>query len=674
MSGFEKLPGALQPTAAEQIAPKDVAFQGEALNDQVALNRVIADVSFAEKYFSQYAKAMLEEADRLYKGHVRQQKWANGKMRSALSMPVVLDATEKLIATLHTTLWSGKRPFAVKPSGKTTPASAQAKERMLSWAMKKAGLEEEMRLMLKSCLLYGYCLGEWGWETVPLRKKVYEEQPDGTMKGTFKTIPITRPFFRNLDLTKSFIDPNLSQQDPRKGHYYIKQTFLTGYDLHDMQDDETYKNIPTDEKLAEILAEKQEPTQDPLAGVEHSPQELQARRKSEANSSDPLAQPLSYMEYWTDDHVIGVLQAGNGGIPIRNDVNEFGRKNCVGCAFIDVLNSAHGFGVGRLLSGEQALQTGTLNTWMDSEALVLNPVFQLIKGTGIGAQSIEISPGKVISTTGQLEQLKIAATSAEAMTVIGASSDRAFRRVAANGGMDVPTQALRTSEGVQSIQGDVTTRLQYFLNIFVNLVLVPVLDAFLELMCDKMTPQQVNEILTEAQGKAFEGEMADLYNATCNVEIVAGNKLLSREAAAQLAPLIMQFLQAAPVQDSFSMQNKKWDYEGFFIDVLDRMGWDAEAFVEEMTTEDQQRYQAQQQSSALAIKAQIAMQLEQLRQEGAMNLQDRKGDIKMADTMLKATVKGHGDIEGAKLDSVLSRQESNQEADAALNGGNQNGQ
>jgi hypothetical protein len=93
-----------------------------------------------------------------------------------------------------------------------------------------------------------------------------------------------------------------------------------------------------------------------------------------------------------------------------------------------------------------------------------------------------------------------------------------------------------------------------------------------------------------------------------------------------------------------------------------------------MTPEDQQRYQAQQQSSALAMKAQIAMQLEQLRQEGAMNLQDRKGDIKMADTMLKATVKGHGDIEGAKLDSVLSRQESNQEADAALNGGNQNGQ
>lgn len=674
MSGFDNLPGALTETSAEQINPQDVAFQGESLDDQTALNRVLSDVEYAEKYFSQYVQAAMEEAQRLYKGQVKQNKWANGKLRSALSMPVVLDATEKLVSKLHTTLWGGKRPFAVQPTGKTTPEAALAKERLLTWALREAGVEEEMRLMLKSCLLNGYCLGEWGWETVYLRKKVYKHDEQGNVTSKPEKIPITRPFFHTLDLHKTFIDPKLNVQDPRKGQFYVKQTFLTGYDLHDMQDDSTYKNIPTDAQLAEILAHKDEPTQDPLSGTEESPQELQARRQSEQTSSDPLAQPLSYMEYWTDDHVIGVLQAGQGGIPIRNEANEFGRKNCVGCAFIDVLNSAHGFGVGRLLSGEQALQTGTLNTWMDGEALVLNPVFQLLKGTGIGSQSIEISPGKVLTSTGELKQLEVKSSTVEAMGILQSSQDRAFKRVAANGGSNVMPQTLRTSEGVSSVQDEVTVRLQYFLNIFINLVLVPTLDAFLEMMCDKMQPKDINEILTLEQGKEFQGDVLDVYNSTCRVTIVAGSKLTSREAAAQLAPLILQFLQAAPVQDSMAVQNKKWNYFGFFNDIMDRLGWDAEAFVMDMTPQDQERYQQQQQSSAAAVKAQTAMALEQLRQQGALNLQDRKGDIKMADTMLRATTKGHSDAENAKLDSALSRQEANQQAEAALNEGQNNGQ
>lgn len=647
--GFETLKGALEPQVGKQLLPEDLAFAEESLSDQDALDLVLADITYAESYFSQVAKASIDDAEKLYKGYVRQKKWGNGKLRSNLSMPLVMDAVEKLISKLHTTLWSGRsKPFNVLATGKTKPQAARAKADILAWAVRESGLEEQMRITLKSCLQFGYCLGEWGWEKVPVRKKEWSRSDTGQIQHKWVTKLVSRPYYRNLDLHRTFIDPKLNEQDPRKGGYIVKQVFLSANDLHNMRDDDTYKNIPTDDELRLILANREEPTTNSTFSGYATPQELQARRPDEQTSEDPLTKPLEYLEYWTDDRVIGVLQRK---IPIRNDANEFGRKAQVGCAFIDVINSAHGFGVGRLLSGEQRFQTGAINNHMDILSLVLNPALQLVKGTGNFSQNVELSPGKVLNGgTGEFKAMSVSAPTAETMTAIQSSQDRAFKRVGANGGSNVMPQTLRTGAGVSSVMDEVTTRLQYFLNIFINLVFIPTLESMLE-MCEQLSEEEINGILTEQQGKIYEGDLLEVYESTCRVEVIAGSKLTSRDAAAQLAPLIMQMLMAAPVQDSLASQGNKFNYAGFFEDVCDRLDWDIDQFIVPMDDKDQQR---QDQQNGVAQKAQLALAVEQLRQQGTLNAIDRKGDVSLARDGFKAMLKGHHDADAAEAEQNQS--------------------
>jgi hypothetical protein len=66
-----------------------------------------------------------------------------------------------------------------------------------------------------------------------------------------------------------------------------------------------------------------------------------------------------------------------------------------------VLNSLFGFGISRLLNGEQRLQQGVLNTWVDSLALVLNPALQAIKSTLATVSRISaLHPAKLLPLMG----------------------------------------------------------------------------------------------------------------------------------------------------------------------------------------------------------------------------------------------------------------------------------
>jgi hypothetical protein len=70
-----------------------------------------------------------------------------------------------------------------------------------------------------------------------------------------------------------------------------------------------------------------------------------------------------------------------------------------------VLNAFFGLGIGALLKGEQSLQTGVVNKWLDSLDLTLSPSFHRKKGVGPSAQNIGVAPGKVVNDDGELAPL-----------------------------------------------------------------------------------------------------------------------------------------------------------------------------------------------------------------------------------------------------------------------------
>lgn len=652
MAGFENLEQAADLSKAlAPIVPDEVRLEDELWSDDVALGIVIADVNAGIAY--DQAKNFvqnLEDADNLIRQYVRVRLWPNTeKRRSALGVPLVVEAIEKILPALQLSIWgSGKDPFLVTPKGKTTPNAARAWQSLLLWAVRTSDFKEQMRLTLKNALTYGFVVGSWGWEVEEYAPERYKFSDDGqsVVRDTdVESESIPKPTYEPVNIRNIVIDPSCATQDVRKGRFVAKRITLTGYQLLELADDDTYKNIPTVDELRVILALKEEPTVDSMIALKGSQtREFQAQEDTMPVSKDPLAQSLELIEYWTAERVITTLQQK---IVIRNEENEFGKLPFVSCAFIDILNSAYGWGVARLLSGEQHLEQGVLNTWIDSLALILNPAWWTKKGVSSGSQNISVAPGKVITLEEELKPLVAPSVTGEAMQAIEASEERAYRRVAANGGSNVPTQALRTGTGIQAFNGDVTQRLQYFVEIFLDLVFIPTLQAFLGLCKRKLTPQQINKILSEQNGENYQGSILDVYNADTQIEIISGTKLTSRQAASQLAPMIMQLVQSQAMQTSLLVQKKKFNYSEYITELLELQGLDIDSLIIDATDEDMQR--AQQLNPAF-IKSQGDQQLAQQQHQNDLDLVDAKGSIQAETAVVKQMLKSH-------LDSALDQTE-----------------
>lgn len=641
MPGFENLDQAMAvQSARDQILPEEVEFK-DPWDDETALGIVLADVDSGIAY--EQAKnfvTRMETADDLIRGYVRVRPWPNSdKARSALSVPVALEAIEKLMPMIYLSIWgSGKDPFEVNPKGKTSVGAAKAWQSLLRWAVKVSNFKEGSRLTLKSIMQYGFGCGFDGWEVDEIEQRKYIRDTDGKISRN-KNLPkntIQRPTYENANLKNVVFDPSCHNQDPNSGRWIAKRIPITAYDLDAMRDDDTYKNIPTQEELAEILANKQEPAQDSMQPLKpNQTREYQAQDEKLPTSKDPLAAPLEIVEYRTRERIVTHLQRR---IVIRNEVNESGALGVHGCAFIDVLNSLFGFGVPMLLNGEQRFQQGVLNTWVDSLALLLNPSFQQIKGMSSTGQNISIAPGRVVTVEGELKPLVVPDVSGTAETAIEASQQRAFRRIGAEGGSNMPNQALRTGSGVQAFQGDITQRLQYFIEQFLNLVFIPVLKSFVVHCSENLQPEDINNILNEQDGKEYQGDILDIYNADFNIEIIAGVKLSTKQAAAQMAPIILQAMQNQAVQQSLQVQGKKFDYATFTEEWFELMGWDTSSFFVEMTQADLERLQQQNQAMQAAqgkliqIGAQHQADLDSIDQKAAA-----QGQL----TVLKSIVKQH---------------------------------
>jgi hypothetical protein len=634
MSGFENLPQAIDEGLAQRPpTPEEVKFAAEKLADEQALGLVLRDTQIAEAFVT--SKGLQEERNRmddLYRAKVAVRKWPNtDTARAHLSMPLAMEVIEALLPQVHMAFFSDRQPFELLPKGKTAPAAARANAKVLYWATVEAGFKEEIRKMLKSSLHYGQCIGKWGWRTETKSRKRYQRGNDGAIESATVDSEVSCPTFDYVDLKNVLVDPATRNQDIRTAGYVVYQKFIDANELVSLRD--SYEKVPSRDELREILANLAEPTTDSLNALKtETSRENSAEKQGLATSSDPLSQPLELLEYWTPNRVITVLQRK---IVIRNEENEFGKLPFVSCAFIDVLNSFFGFGIGKLVEGDQRLQTGVINAYLDQMNLYLQPPMKRSQGSQLPTNQTELTgPGKVLRDG--LEPIQIQPPALEALNVVAFADTRAHRRVGANSGPDMPTQAMRTAEGVQAFTSGIQTRLQYFVEQFADLVYIPSLMAILEQCKEHLTPEQINSILTEEEGKAYEGDVLDLYNAACSIETLTSTKLAARRSQAQLVPLYMQMFGAEPVQQSLTQQGQKVDYVEFVKQAASITGWDAETFIVPMTPEDQQR--AMMMNPAI-LKAQADKEILAQKQDNALELVDAQGmakaGVKVIDHSLK---------------------------------------
>lgn len=631
MAGFETLDSAKNAAlATAPILAEQTSFSGD-VDDVTALQIVTQDVILGEQYVnSKRQPQQWLSADNAYRGLVQSQPWPGSDVpRSNISTFTVLEAVESLMPTVHLAFFSDRQPFLLEPMGKTSPESARAQEKMLMWAVHESGFKEEIRRALKQWLLYGFTVVKWGWKTESRTRKSYArgEAGKGVVKKNAEAYEISHPTIGVVDLRQIFVDPSLKEQDCRKAQWVCAQVYVTARDLDAMRSDDTYHNIPTQDQLKEILSRREEPTADSAQGSKYTVnRDLQAMPETQKSATDPLSQPLELLEYTTDDRVFTVLQQK---IVIRNTPNDFDKKNFLSCAFVDTLFAMYGFGVAKLGIGEQMFQSGVLNKWIDSLALVLNPAYQLKKGLGPGTQNISVAPGKIINESGELTPLLTQSITKEALDAISTSETRLAKRIGSNGGDNMPTQAMRTAEGVNSFNQGVVDKLQYCIENFADMIFVPALEAFLEVCKDNLQPDDINKILSDADGKAYEGDILDVYNGSCQVQVLSSTKLASRRAAAQLLPMLLQVIEAGPVQTALAAQNKKFNFVELLDEALNLTGWDIDSLIVDATPQEVQQFMQMttggSQAGKVQAQAQAASQLETQKNNDAIQQIQEQG-------------------------------------------------
>jgi len=163
--GFEQLDTAIQATPSTTLLPDQVAWSDEQMADAAALQLVLSDTQKAKAFvLSKNMVVDWENVDNLYRSIPSRNAWPGTESaRASLSMPVVMEAVEKLLPSIHLAFFSDKQPFLIEPEGKTTPEQARAFAALLRWCVKTSGFKEEIRKTLKSCLLYGFGAARWGW-------------------------------------------------------------------------------------------------------------------------------------------------------------------------------------------------------------------------------------------------------------------------------------------------------------------------------------------------------------------------------------------------------------------------------------------------------------------------------------------------------------------------------
>jgi hypothetical protein len=638
LSGFEQLEQAIVAPNTAEVLPEKVAWRGETWDDETALAIVLADANTAKAFIS--SKNMTvdwERADNNFRAFGLPKNWPGVEsQRAGLSMTVVMEAVEKLEAAIMLSLFSDPQPFLLEAIGQANPGILRAKSSLLQWGIQLSDFKEETRKCIKSALLYGFLVGKWGWKKSKIRDKKYEMATDGskTVKKIKKDYEIAHPTFENIELRNHLGDPSLRDSDARKGRFNLIQIFPDASILDDLRNDPAYKNVPTREELAQIMAERAAAATDSMDTSKNmSWRDNQAAKETDRQSLDPLKAPLEILEWIDNDRIVTVLQRL---IVIRNEELEFGRTPLVSCSFIDVPGAMYGFGISKLLAGEQYLQTSVVNSWLDVVALALNPAFTAEQGLQTTAQNVKVTAGKIL-TGSKLTPIPIPDVGPQALNVLQTSEDRAARRVGANGGSNMPTQALRTAEGVQSFGQDVVDKLQNFIEKYCEKVFIPTLEAFLDVIHDNLQPDDINRILTEIDGKAYEGSILDVYNTRCRIKVLASTKIAARKAASQLAPLIMNLVMSSAVQQALAAQGVKFNFAEFLEQIIDLTGWDVKSLIVPATKDDIDR--SMQMQAGQAIKAQADLQKQQQQAQDALQQIEEKGFVQAGVAVVKHTLK-----------------------------------
>jgi hypothetical protein len=139
--------------------------------------------------------------------------------------------------------------------------------------------------------------------------------------------------------------------------------------------------------------------------------------------------------------------------------------------------------------------------------------------------------------------------------------------------------------------------------------MIPTLEAFHEMNALKLSPTQVQKILSQAYRKNFTGDVYSLINGEYDFEFLAAAKLQAKKAFLQHVPMLFQILLTEPVMTDLQQKGKKVNVDKLVDRLFEMTGIAGEQdIIGDMTAEDKAAFQQQQQMQLQMMQSKQDMQ------------------------------------------------------------------
>lgn len=661
-----------QPNSTAQLLntkTQDFSLDGGAVKTKdTALALLVQDAQRAEKFI--LARLWMSEwrvAKALYEAPVKQDYWRDTFVpRASNSYPLIAQHVRAILDQALPAIWPEATPFAVDPECGTPRQVARGWEAILSYQLDQAGVKKQLRLIMKDAEIFGTGIGKWGWEWFERKHLMYKraEQPKEIKsaipggKSTFihtkesddldeveVTESVSRPTFHRIEVNHILVSPDLRQPDIRAARYVIYRDYMTLADLAKLRDQQGY-TIPSDKELLELAAPPAEHADSSALETEGIAFPTQGHRPLPRYidaSQDPTQHKLLVEERWDEDKVIVAIQRKK---VIRNEKNPFGIIPFVSCYWDDLPGTFYGFGIPRRIGGMQTHIQGLRNLRLDDIHLNLMMSWKAKKGTNIASQPIKQYPGAVFKVDDMeslmpLERQPVLqeAYKEEEVLISDAEKTTGANELLVQGAMPGASQStgMRSGTGAAAVAGASSSRVQGFVNVVADQVLMPVLYSFLKMDRLWLDPALMRKIVGKTIWQSMEqNHDGDLLVDMCNeadieFKMLAGSNIAAKQKMMQQLPLLVELLQAPAFQSGLQAAGYKQNVLEVGRRMEEASGWDSpdDLFIP-LSDEDKQRA-AQSNPKVLDVQATKARLSQMHQNASALSAQEHQQKMQQID-------------------------------------------
>jgi hypothetical protein len=605
----------------------DFEFDGKVKSDATALALVIQDTERAEKYLmSRLWMSEWRVAKALYEAAPRQTYWRDTLVpRASNSYPLVSQHVRAILDQALPAVFPAMMPIEVEPSPGTPRQLARGWEAILSRQVRQTDLRQQVRLVMKDALIFGTGIGKWGWETYEEKKLMYKHAkmpqlipsvvPGGqptflhtkesdALDAVEITVPVSRPTFKRVEINHLLISPGLRTPDVRQASYVVYRDYLTLRDLRNLRGYQGYK-IPSDDVLKRLAAPPAERAPSSVLENESTAYPTQGHRALPRyldESDDPLEHKLEVLEHWTPTRVIVIL---NRKVVIRDEMNPLGQIPFVSAYWDDVPGTFYAFGIARRIGSIQMHLQGLRNLRLDDIHMNLQNMWMARKGTNIAAQPIRQYPGAVFKVD-DMESLQPLAKQPvlpeaykeEEVLQSDAEKTSGANEMLIQGAMPggVRSTGMRSGTGAGAISAASSSRVQSFVDVVCEQVLLPTLYAVQKMDRLWLDPADMRKIVGKTLWQSMESEYGILYlQDMCNhddieLTLLAGSNIAAKQRMQQALPLEMQMYMAPAVQQGLGAAEMKVNWLELSRRMEEATGWKSQDdIIIPMTDQDKQR-------------------------------------------------------------------------------------